>query len=194
MSNDQFAEVEHLMLNVTKPPFDNLVAWRAVTKALDRDQFKVASGPFAEGVTGYLADTGLPGSDLAEAKELTAQYESETGRPLEFTITGDNSPGTGLAMSFVQDQMKAADIEVGIEPIEGAQRINIALADDWEVQMWRDWWISVAGWESCRTHAGRSPPMLGFSPPAAPQLSCHNVDSTARTQQGEAQPDEQRTC
>ncbi len=160
--SDMYAEVGYLMFNVSKPPFDSETARRAVTTAMNRpeynkttglDQFKVADGPFAEGVIGYLPDTGFPEYDLEEAKKLVVQYESETGKPLEFKITGDNSTGQSLQMSLIQDMMKDAGIEVTIEALEESQQIDSALGDDWNAQMWRNhpgddpdmqynWWYS----------------------------------------------------
>ncbi|MEZ5267393.1 MAG: hypothetical protein R2789_02085 [Microthrixaceae bacterium] len=37
-------------------------------------------------------DAGLPTYDPAKAKELVAQYESETGQPFEFTAVILNTP------------------------------------------------------------------------------------------------------
>ena len=87
-------EVGFLMLNASRPPFDSPVARRAVAHALDRDLyqrvrtlglFPMASGPFPPGSKGYLEDAGFPEYDLAEAKDLVAQYEAESGRPFEFS-------------------------------------------------------------------------------------------------------------
>ncbi len=147
VSTDKYAEVAYMMFNTSKAPFDNIVARRAVAEAMNRqefnqvtglDQFEVADGPFAKGVIGYMPDTGFPEYNLADAKKLVAQYESETGGPLEFKITGDNSVAQSLDMSFIQDQMKAAGIKVTLEAVEEAKQIDSALGDDWQVQMWRN--------------------------------------------------------
>lgn len=147
VKSDQFSEVSYLMFNTSKPPFDNQTARQAVAYALNRDemntvvfldQMTMASGPFAKGVTGYLEDTGFPSFDLDKAKELVAEYESETGEPLSFTITSANSAATVQITSFIQQKAKAAGMDVNLKPIEQAAQINTALGDDWQSMYWRN--------------------------------------------------------
>lgn len=146
-NTDRFSEVSYLMFNTSKAPFDSLTARQAVAKALNRDemqsvlfmdQMKIASGPFAPGVAGYLEDTGFPAYDGEAAAALAEQYEQETGSPLEFSLSSSSSGETLQITSFIQDQMAKAGIKVTLDPIEQSQQISTALGDDWQVQYWRN--------------------------------------------------------
>ncbi len=145
--SDEFSEVSYIMFNTSKAPFDSLTARQAVTSALNTaeyntvvglDQFNLASGPFAPGSMGYLEDTGYPEFDVDEAEKLAAQYESESGEPLTFTMTSTNAPSTIRAVSLIQEQMSKAGIEMNVNPIEQSQQINTALGNDWQAQLWRN--------------------------------------------------------
>ena len=79
--SDEFGEVSYVMLNETKPPFDNIKARQALAYAADFDETNAilndgittqATGPFAPGNVGYLDDTGFPTYDPAEAEHLVA--------------------------------------------------------------------------------------------------------------------------
>src|SRR4029079_10861660 len=93
IESDKFGEVGYSMLNASKPPFDSLTARQAMAYAVDRDAINKlrndgiltnAEGPFAPGNIGYLEDAGYPKFDLDKAKQLVAQYKTETGSDLQF--------------------------------------------------------------------------------------------------------------
>ncbi|MFV0317499.1 MAG: ABC transporter substrate-binding protein [Microthrixaceae bacterium] len=147
-NTDKFSEVSFLMLNASKPPFDNQIAREAVASALNReemnsvvflDQMKIASGPFATGNLGYLEDAGFPTFDVDRATQLASDYEESTGSPLTFTISSANSSSTVQITTFIQDQVKAAGIDVNLKPIEQAAAINTALGDDWQAMYFRNY-------------------------------------------------------
>lgn len=71
LSTTDFADVAYVMMNESKPPFDNQDARMAVAQAIDRDEFvqlrtaglqTVATGPFAPGTIGYLKIRASPSS------------------------------------------------------------------------------------------------------------------------------------
>lgn len=141
------AEVHYNMFNVAKAPFDNLVARQAFASALNRSEMadtvylglnKIASGPFAPGVTGYLEDTGMPEYDLDRAKQLVAQYESDTGEDFKFTAVILNDEGSMRVAQFVQEQVGKAGIEMDIRAVEQATEIETALGNDWSLLYWRN--------------------------------------------------------
>ena len=148
LESDNFGEVNYLMLNVSKPPFDNKNARLAVAHALDR-QFlidvrgggvgQMASGPFAEGVLGYAEDTGFPEFDVEKAKEFAAAYQEETGQALAFTYTFVTSESGNLTAQEIQTQMADAGIDMSIRPAgDQATTINAALAGDFQAVGWRN--------------------------------------------------------
>jgi len=141
------AEVEYMMFNTTKPPFDNQVAREAVATALDRklynkvrnlDTSPLASGGYPEGTPGHLPDAGFPGFDRNKARALAAQYEKETGQPLEFTYVFSGDAGSIATAQFVQEQMKAAGITMKLRQLEQAALINTALGNDWQLMPFRN--------------------------------------------------------
>ncbi len=52
---------------------------------LGKGVYTPANGMFAPGQLGYSEDSGYPQFDLEKAKQLVQEYETETGKPLEFT-------------------------------------------------------------------------------------------------------------
>ena len=147
VESDEFAEVAYGMFNTKLPPFDNIIARQAATYALDRetlnqvrnlDLFTMASGPFAPGEIGYLEDSGFPEYDLEKAQELVAQYEEETGQPLEFTLTSTNEASVVATAQFIQEQAEKAGMKVSLKQVEQAALINTALGGDWQAIAWRN--------------------------------------------------------
>ena len=84
-ATDDYAEVTYVLLNNSKPPFNNICARKALAYASDRDLINkitnaglgtVATGPFAPGSIGYLdaEESGFPQFDSAKAEEFLAKY------------------------------------------------------------------------------------------------------------------------
>ena len=146
-STSDFGEVNYVLFNTSKPPFDSLTARQAMAYAIDREEYRsvigldlvdVASGPFAPGVMGYLEDAGMPGYDPEKAKELVAQYEQETGMPLTFSQTILANPASQAVAQFYQDQAAQVGIESSIEAVDQSAEISTALGNDWQVLNWRN--------------------------------------------------------
>lgn len=149
VESDKFGEVVYLMLNSSKPPFDNKNARLAVAHALDREFLidvrgggigEVANDPFAEDVVGSLGDeAGFPEFDLEKAEAAAAAYEEETGSPLTFTYTFVTSEGGNLSAQEIQTQMADAGIEMNVKPAgDQATTINVAIAGEFESIGWRN--------------------------------------------------------
>ena len=145
--SDKFAEVNYIMANVSKPPFDNINARLAAAYAIDRDSFnevrnlgltKVASGPFAEGSVGFLEDAGFPEYDLDKAKEYAAKYTQETGNSLDITVMATPDPSTVKSAQFIQEQVEKAGFKVNLKTVEQAALINNALGGDWNAMAFRN--------------------------------------------------------
>ena len=149
VESDAFGEVTYLMMNSSKPPFDNKNARLAVSHALDREFLKevrgggigeIANDPFAEDVMGHLGDeAGFPEFDVAKAEEAAAAYEEETGSPLTFTYSFVSSESGNLSAQEIQTQMADAGIEMEIEPVgDQATAINTAIAGEFQMIGWRN--------------------------------------------------------
>ncbi len=149
--SDKFAEVNYIMANVSKPPFDNINARLAAAYAIDRDSFnevrnlgltKVASGPFAEGSVGYLEDAGFPEYDLDKAQEYAAKYNQdigkEAGTPIELKVLATADPSVLKSAQFIQEQVEKAGFKVNLKTVEQAALVNSALGGDWNAMSFRN--------------------------------------------------------
>jgi peptide/nickel transport system substrate-binding protein len=165
LESDKFGETNYSMLNSSKPPFDNIHARKAVAYATNNELLikvrgggigQPASGPFAEGVEGYLEDTGYPGFDVEKAKEEAAAYKKDTGKDLEFTYSYVTSESGALTAQELQTEMADAGIKMTPAPAgDQATTINKALAHDFQAVGWRNhpgadpdtqyvWWQSTS--------------------------------------------------
>src|SRR5690606_2111878 len=129
----EFGEVSYVMLNASKPPFDNIHARQAVAHALDFEEFNAilgagipepASGPFAPGNVGHLEDTGFPDYDPEEAERLVQQYEDETGQPLKFSYTTTQAQTTLEQGQLLKEQAEAVGMEVEIIGVDQSTQID----------------------------------------------------------------------
>ncbi len=142
------AEVTFLMPNATKPPFDNQTARSALANALLIDLAneiqgkgipEIANGPFAPGSLGYVDDTGMPRGDLEAAKELVAQYEAETGQPLEFQITSTPEPDTLASAQLAAQMFEDAGMQVSVTTLEQSSLISAAIGRDFQLMTFRNY-------------------------------------------------------
>lgn len=145
--SSEFGEVSYVMLNSSKPPFDNIKARRALAHALDFEEFNAilgagileqASGPFAPGNIGHLEDTGFPTYDPEEAERLVQEYEEETGRPLSFTYTTTQAQATLAQAQLLKEQAEEVGMEVEIIGVDQSTQIDSALQGDFEAIGWRN--------------------------------------------------------
>jgi peptide/nickel transport system substrate-binding protein len=178
--SEDFAEVGFTMLNVTKPPFDNILAREAAAMAVDRENVNaitndgiptLANGPFAEGALGYLEDTGYPGYDPERAKELVAQYEEETGQQLEFTISAGQDSSLLQQVELAKEDYEAAGMTVNVTTLEQSALITTAIEKNFQAITWRNypggdpdtlyvWWYG----------AGNPVNFMGFDDPEVNEL------------------------
>jgi peptide/nickel transport system substrate-binding protein len=159
----EYGEVSYTMLNTSRPPFDNILARQAVAYATDFDEFNSiighdiltpATGPFAPGNVGTLDDTGFPTFDLDRARDLVAQYEEETGQPLEFSYTTTQAEATVRAGQLLKEQWEAAGMRVEIVTVDQSTQIDTAINGEFDSIGWRNhpggdpdgqyvWWQST---------------------------------------------------
>ena len=147
VQSGEYPEVSYGLLNTAKAPFDNPIARQAAAAAVDldelqqvinRDMLPKANGPFGPGSPGYLEDTGFPDYDREKAKELVAEYQAETGEPLEFTFTIQNTPDVVATAQLVQSQAEKVGVKVNIDPVEQATLISRAIAGDFQLLSFRN--------------------------------------------------------
>lgn len=124
VAENRYGDKSYIMLNTTKPPFDNVTARRAVARATNavawRKEFAnvpaEANSPYGPGQPGYLSDNGFPSFDLDEAKKLVKQYEAEVGKPLEITfLVANDTENISLGQKFSAGY-EAAGMKVTLDP------------------------------------------------------------------------------
>ena len=135
--SEEFGEISYIMLNESKPPFDNIKARQALAYAADFDETNAilndgittqATGPFAPGNIGNLDDTGFPTYDAAEAERLVQEYEEESGQPLSFTYTTTNAQVTIEQAQLLKEQAEAVGMSVEIVTVDQSTQIDTAIA------------------------------------------------------------------
>lgn len=121
-------EETYVILNTSKPPFDNVHARRAIAYATDRariideltgGQADMATGIFAPGEPGYRDDNGFLAFDLAKAKEEIELYKQDTGLPtLEFEYkAGVDFDAQALAQTL-KEMWEAAGASVTLSTVQ----------------------------------------------------------------------------
>jgi len=122
----------HIPLNTMAPPFDNLKARQALAYATDQavyintlgdGVYTPANGMFAPGQLGYTEDSGYPSYDLEKAKQLVQEYETETGKPLEFSLLAVSEVQYAQADQLLQQMWEQAGMKVTLDSKAQADQI-----------------------------------------------------------------------
>jgi peptide/nickel transport system substrate-binding protein len=163
---DNGTDVGYGMLNVAKPPFDDMNARLAVAYAGDANQINqirnlgletLATGPFAPGTPYYLtpAQASLPVHNVAKAKAYARLYsQAHGGQPLTYTYLIVGSDPELLALAELTKQQDAqAGINVNLQQVDQATGVNNAIAHNFQFAGWANhpqadpdtqyaWWYS----------------------------------------------------
>jgi len=118
-----------LLFNQNKPPFDNVKAREAVTKALDIDQmleqvFFSANDPmstmFREDSPFYNPDMTFAGYNSEEAQQLFDELAQENGGPLVFDMAVSTNSENNALMRQLQTQLtQYENVEASVNTIDG---------------------------------------------------------------------------
>jgi len=145
--SDSGGEVTYLMLNSSKPPFDDIIARKAVQYARNTAEInqirnrgipELASGPFGPGTMGYLKDAGQPKPNLKKARKLVAEYTAKHGAPPDYTYTSVATPDNIAVAELVKEQASKVGITVTIKTVDQASLINDALAGNFQAMGFRN--------------------------------------------------------
>ena len=138
-------EKQFVMLNTGKAPFTSVTARLAVAYATDPETIRAetgfgfaapVTGIWSEGTVGYEKDDGYLGFDLEKAKSLVADYESESGQPLTFTYTVDDTSNV-RATQLLVEMWAAAGIDAQVKTVTQADSPVAGALGQFEAIDWR---------------------------------------------------------
>jgi peptide/nickel transport system substrate-binding protein len=133
------AVVDHLLVNSTRPPFDNPKVRTALDRAIDRRALidavyqggaapGAAMAPKPHGVWGLLdADlrvvlgAGRPAEDKAKARALLAEAGFGSGHPLKLELQTRGLPAFLDLASFLATELTRVGLEVTVKQVETSQ-------------------------------------------------------------------------
>ena len=159
------SEVEHVMLNTARAPFDHRSCRLALAHAIDTESLKegtdagtrIATQPFAPRTTGYQRNPGYPTYSSEHAKQLLNECTSELGTAeLRFALDSTPDPPVQALASAVKDQLAKVGIRVELAPpTNQSEYIDVAVRGEFQSMLWRNfpstdpdtqyaWWHSTA--------------------------------------------------
>ncbi len=134
-----------LLLNLSKPPFDNLKLRQAAAYAISSAQYvavidqgvnPTSNGPFTTTSPYYLADNGYPVYDVDKAKQLVQEVQ-QAGQPVSLSLNHVPDASTTRIAQYYQQQLQTVGMTVTLNPIQQESIINTALLGSFEAQVWR---------------------------------------------------------
>jgi len=138
-------DMECVLLNLSKPPFNNPKARQAAAMALSSEEYSkvisngveaVSAGPFTP-QSPFYAPTGYPKADAAQAAQLVKEIQADTGKPVSFELNHTPDAETTKEAQFLQSELLAAGFQVTLNPVQQDQLINTALVGGFQAQVWR---------------------------------------------------------
>ena len=159
--DEQFSATTYLLMNTTKPPFDNVEFRRALAQCTDRQTLNTvlwdgqppATGPFSPGTPGYLEDTGFPDYNPDAGRAVIERL----GAP-SFEITTTVTTLDLLQAELLVQMWSECGLDVSINQMLQTEAVTTAVFGNfstfvavnhsgYSLAMERFWW-----------HSGYSPP------------------------------------
>ena len=142
-------EISHTLINVTRPPLDDLTARQAVAYAVDRDRLndiankgtsRLADQVFDTDIMGYLPNLKYPKQDIAKAKKLVQEYKDAHGGKFEFSIQSTFDATTRKLFQDVKRQLGNVGITVNLPtPVDQSNIISQAIGGQVDAFGWRNY-------------------------------------------------------
>ncbi len=139
-------DMNFIMLNLAKPPMDNIkvrqamamaVSSKEYSKIVDKGVNAPTNQPFVAGSPYYVPDSGYPAYSPSAAAALVKEIETETGGKVAFTLSSTTSASAVQAAEFLQNRLQAVGMQVTLSQIQQADEINDALAGEFQALEWR---------------------------------------------------------
>ena len=144
------ADVNFVMLNMSRPPFDQPIARVALAHAIDIEKIIAdtqhglvtrAVQPFSKGTIGYTdpKQVDFPAYDQRAARTLVRQYEQQVGHGLTFQLVVPDDPTSRRIGQLMRAQVEAAGMHVDLEVADTISLTNAAVAGDFGAVLWRSY-------------------------------------------------------
>jgi peptide/nickel transport system substrate-binding protein len=139
-------ETRYYLMNVAKPPLDDLDARMAVAMAIDRDQinqirnngvYDISNGPFDFKVPGYVKNPGFPNHNLKKAKALAKKYKDAHGGEFSVVLEHTNDPANTAEAELIKQQLAKAGIDATLKQDDQTAFINQAIGGNFSIMLWR---------------------------------------------------------
>lgn len=156
---DRYSETSYLLINNSRPPFDNEELRRALAQCTDRQTYNTlrwdgqapASGPFSPGTPGYLEDTGFPAYDPGAGSATIARLGITS---VDIGTTQDSA--NLLSSELIATTWGECGLDVNITQVDQAELITNAVIGNFSAFIWRQhegydvatervWWHSKFG-------------------------------------------------
>ncbi|HOA93475.1 MAG TPA: ABC transporter substrate-binding protein [Quisquiliibacterium sp.] len=134
---------EGVYMNLKKPPLDDMRVRRAVAHAMDRELINrtlgfgvstLAYSPFGKGMSMIQQPVAeYPKFDLAKAQALVKEY----GKPVEFTLSYNNTPSTRHLAQSLQEMWAKAGIKVQLEAFDQNRLVQNMSSKQFEASIYR---------------------------------------------------------
>src|SRR5680860_1423527 len=142
-------EISQMLINVARPPLDDVDARRAVAMAVDRDalnlidqkgQARYANQVFDTEIMGYVEDSGFPDHDPEQARQLVEKVKAKNGGTFAFTIATTFDQSVQTLFQEVKRQLAEFDIDVTLAPpVDQGTLINQAVGGSVDAFGWRNY-------------------------------------------------------
>jgi peptide/nickel transport system substrate-binding protein len=142
-------EITHTLINITRPPFDDANARKAIAEGLDRTKLnqlvndglaRLANGAFDSKVEGYLSNAGYPKFNPKDAKKLVQQYKAAHGGTFQFSYQSTTNQVSIDTARFVKSELGKVGITVNLpQPVDQPTIISQAIGGSVDAFGWRNY-------------------------------------------------------
>ena len=134
-----------MLLNLSKPPFDNLKLRQAMAYATSSAQYvqvidqgitETTNGAFTASSPYYLSNNGYPVYNQAKAKQLISEVKA-AGGSTSMTLGHTPDPKGAQIGQYLQQVLQQVGMTVTLNPVLQDSIINVALQGNFQALTWR---------------------------------------------------------
>jgi peptide/nickel transport system substrate-binding protein len=144
-----FRDINNVLFNTARPPFDDPTAREALARGIDRNILNVLANQGLGDVANQVVDSkvmgasknsGFPKFDIKKAKQLVSAYKAKNGGEFKFDLQTTFDTGVQDVAAEIKRQARKLGITVNLPaPIDEAQIVNSALAGKTDAFLWRNY-------------------------------------------------------